>query len=35
MINVEEVGVGLEKDSAQLTLGEMREAVVDQDQVKE
>ena len=28
-----EVIVGLEKDSTQATLGEMREATVDQDQV--
>ena len=35
MITLEEVEVGLEKDSIQVTLEEMREAVVDQDQVQE
>ena len=32
---MEEVGVGLEKDSIQVTLGEMIEAAIDQDQVQE
>ena len=32
---LEEIGVGLEKDSMQVTSGEMREAVVDQDQVQD
>ena len=35
MITLVEVKVGLEKESTQITLGEMREAVVDQDQVHE
>ena len=34
MITLEEVEVGLEKESSQVTLGEMREAVVDLDQVQ-
>ena len=35
MITLEEVGVGLEKDNIQVTLGEMTEAVVHQDEVQE
>ena len=34
-IRPEEVQVGLEKDSIQITLEEMKEAAVDQDQVQE
>ena len=34
-LTLEEVEVGIEKDSTQATLGEMREAAVDQDQVQE
>ena len=35
MIVLEEVEEGLEKDSIHVTLGEMIEAAVDQDQVQE
>ena len=35
MITLDEVEVGLEKDSTQVTSDEMREAVVDLDQVQE
>ena len=35
MIILEEVGVGPEKDSIQVMLGRIIEAVVDQDQVLE
>ena len=35
MITLEEVEVGLEKDSTQVTSEEIREVVVDQDQVQE
>ena len=35
MITLEEAEVGLEKDSTQVNLEEMTEAIVDQDQVQE
>ena len=35
MIILEEVEVGLEKDGIQVSLGEMIETAVDQDQVQE